>query len=91
MDDLLIGNDTAVITMLLLFITGLLTKRFVPWWVYEDVVKKLKEYEEAAPELITEVQRLMTLLEDTESIATPRARKVNPKRRRTTQREGHDE
>ncbi len=65
--DFLIGNDTAVITMLLLFITGLLTKRFVPWWVHEDVLRKLEEYEEAAPELITEVQRLMSLLEENEN------------------------
>lgn len=79
MDDLLIGNDTAVITMLLLFITAILTKRIVPWWVYEDVVKQLKEYEEAAPELITEVQQLITLLNKEEKVV-PRI-KVSSRRR----------
>ena len=85
MDNLLIGNDTAVITMLLLFITGLLTKRFVPWWVYEDVVRQLKEYEEAAPELIAEVKRLITLMEKEEKsetsriIASPRKKRVRQK------------
>lgn len=80
MDTFLIGNDTAVITMLLLFITALLTKRVVPWWVYEDVLRQLQEYEEAAPELITEVKRLMTALEEREEELHPPPRpKVGPK------------
>lgn len=61
--ELLIGNDTAVITLLLLFIIGLLTKRFVPWWVHEEVLEKLSEYEKTAPELISEVQRLLNTIE----------------------------
>ena len=67
MAELLIGNDTAVITMLLLFIAGLLTKRFVPWWVHEEALKKLKEYEEAAPEIISEVRRLLDALDEQEA------------------------
>lgn len=58
-----ISGDNEIVLMLLMFITGLLTKRFVPWWVYEDVLKKLKEYEEAAPELIAETRRLMALID----------------------------
>ena len=57
------GNSAAIVTMLLLFIAGLLTKRFVPWWVYEDVLKKLNEYQDAAPSLISEIRRLMILLD----------------------------
>lgn len=62
------GNSSAVIVMLLLFIAGLLTKRFVPWWVYEDVLKKLKEYEDAAPSLISEIRRLMILLDNQQDV-----------------------
>ena len=62
--DALIGSGADVITLLLLFIVGLLTKRFVPWWVHEEALRKLREYEEAAPELITQVQRLVKALDE---------------------------
>ena len=58
----IISGDNEIVMLLLLFITMLLTKRIVPWWLYEETLKKLKEYEEAAPELITETRRLMELL-----------------------------
>lgn len=69
--DALIGSGADVITLLLLFIVGLLTKRFVPWWVHEEALRKLREYEEAAPELITQVQRLVKKLEEAEKPQTP--------------------
>ena len=59
-----LNGDLDVVTLLFLFITGLLTKRFVPWWVYEDVLEKLKAYEDAAPELITDVRRLIALVDE---------------------------
>lgn len=64
--ELLVGNDTAVITMLLLFITALLTKRVVPWYVHEEALNKLKKYEDAAPGLISEVNRLMDVIDKQE-------------------------
>lgn len=69
--DALIGSGADVITLLLLFIVGLLTKRFVPWWVHEEALRKLREYEEAAPELITQVQRLVKALDEKEKPRTP--------------------
>lgn len=60
----LLSGDLNSATLLILFIIGILTKRFVPWWVHEDVVKKLEEYEEASPELIDEVRKLMDIMED---------------------------
>jgi hypothetical protein len=55
----LLGGDMTTDVLLMLFILGLLTKRFVPWWVYEDMVEKLREYEEVAPSLIDAVERLI--------------------------------
>lgn len=60
----LLGGELGVTTILLLFILGLLTKRFVPWWVYEALVEELKVYKNEAPELIREVQRLLALVEE---------------------------
>lgn len=82
MTDLLIGNDTAVITMLLLFITGILTKRIVPWYVHEEALTKLKKYEDAAPGLITEVNRLMEVL-DKKTKNSPVTTNHRPHRGRT--------
>ena len=59
-----LNGDLDVVTLLFLFITGLLTKRFVPWWVHEEVLEKLKAYEDAAPELITDVRRLIELIDE---------------------------
>ena len=64
MEQLLSDNDPTTVSLLILFILGLLTKRFVPWWVHEDAIRRLRVYEEAAPELITEVRRLMVLLDE---------------------------
>lgn len=68
----LIGNGADVITLLMLFIVGLLTKRFVPWWVHEEALRKLQEYEETAPELISEVKHLVSMLESAEGAAERR-------------------
>lgn len=86
MDKLLIGNDTAVITLLLLFITALLTKRIVPWYVHQEALDKLKKYEDAAPGLIENIQRLMEIYEQEEQgeskpmHKTPTPKTVLPKR-----------
>lgn len=70
--EVLIGNGADVITLLMLFIVGLLTKRFVPWWVHEEALRKLQEYEETAPELISEVKHLVSMLESAEGAAERR-------------------
>lgn len=64
----LFSQDVSVVALLGAFIVGLLTKRFVPWWVYEEALKKLREYEETAPELIDEMQKMMAILEDPKTI-----------------------
>jgi hypothetical protein len=61
MDELivkLLGGNLTAETLLLLFIVGILTKRFVPWWVYEEVVEELRKYEDDAPQLLDAVQEL---------------------------------
>lgn len=60
----LLTGELNTVSLLLLFIVGILTKRFVPWWVHEEVVKKLEEYEQAAPALLDEVSTLINLLVD---------------------------
>ena len=59
-----LSSDLTVASLLCAFIIGMFTKRFVPWWIHEEVVKKLKEYEQTAPELIDEMKRMMRVLED---------------------------
>ena len=59
----LLGGELGVTTLLLLFIIGLLTKRFVPWWVYDAIVEELNVYQKEAPALLTEVHRLLKLVE----------------------------
>jgi hypothetical protein len=58
-------EDTSVITLLILFIICLLTKRIVPWWIYDEVVKKLDDYEKSAPGLVDEVARLVEIIDNT--------------------------
>lgn len=60
----LLTGELGATTLLLLFILGILTKRFVPWWIHEDVVKKLEEYESVAPGLVDEISELVDLLSD---------------------------
>lgn len=59
-----LGGNLDGATLLMLFIIGILTKRFVPWWVHEEALKKLKEYEDAAPVLLDEVSTLIDLLHE---------------------------
>lgn len=82
MEELLIGNDAAVITLLLLFITGILTKRIVPWWVHDDALEKLKAYEDAAPKLITEIQHLMDVLHEQDAELDEQRQRLVPERKR---------
>lgn len=66
MEQLLVGilnGDLDAASLLLLFIIGILTKRFVPWWIHEEVLEKLKEYEDAAPELLDEITTLIETIE----------------------------
>lgn len=79
---ILSGGDINAVSLLILFILGLLTRRFVPWWVHEDVVKKLDEYEEASPDLLEEVRKLMKVMNDPDRIErvdvrAPNASEVN--------------
>lgn len=60
----LLSGDLNVTTLLILFIVALLTKRFVPWWVYEAMEERLRLYEEEAPELIKEVKELLNAVDD---------------------------
>lgn len=66
MEKVLLDSDLSVVILLLAFITGLLTKRIIPWWVHDDALEKLKAYEDAAPKLISEIQNLMDMLHEGE-------------------------
>lgn len=59
----LLSGELGVSTLLLLFIIGLLTKRFVPWWVYDALVEELNMYKKEAPALLEEVRELLTMLD----------------------------
>lgn len=63
----ILGGDLNATSLLMLFILGILTKRFVPWWIHEEVISKLKEYEEKAPALLEEVTTLIDLMSRHES------------------------
>jgi hypothetical protein len=85
----LLSKDVGVTSLLIFFIVGLLTKRFVPWWIYEEVLNKLKEYEQAAPALIEEMQKTMAMVRDPRNIESinvvaPRAKRVEIETRRRT-------
>lgn len=69
------GSDAPVVTMLLLFITALMTKRIVPWYVHEAALKKLQRYEDAAPDLISEINNLLDIV--AEQRAVPEKRPTN--------------
>lgn len=59
-------------TILFLFIIGILTKRFVPWWIHEEALEKLAEYEDAAPALLDEVSRLIDAINnDPDAVGKP--------------------
>jgi hypothetical protein len=60
----LLSGDLDAASLLLLFIVGILTKRFVPWWIHEEVLEKLDEYEKTAPALLDEVSLLIELINE---------------------------
>lgn len=60
----LLSGELSVTTLLLLFIIAVLTKRFVPWWVYDSLVAELKVYKEQTPDLLDEIQRLFEVIQD---------------------------
>ena len=62
--DVIVSGDLNTTTLLLLFILGILTKRFVPWWVHEEALEKLEQYEQSAPELLDEIGTLIDILND---------------------------
>ena len=66
----LVNGDLDTASLLMLFIVGILTKRFVPWWVHEEVLEKLEQYEEAAPALLEVVDQLNDLLNDPKVLRT---------------------
>lgn len=63
----LLSGELSVTTLLLLFIIAILTKRFVPWWVYDSLVAELEIYKKQAPALIDDIQELFSLIEDSHS------------------------
>jgi hypothetical protein len=68
----LLGGKLDGATLLMLFIIGILTKRFVPWWVHEEALDKLAQYEDAAPALLDEVTRLIdTINNDPDAVGKP--------------------
>lgn len=90
-----LGTDSQTIILLLLFITGILTKRIVPWWIHNEALEKLKAYEDAAPKLITEIQTLMDSLyhqqeAEDEPVTGPTRRKPTPNARRVVRRQRDD-
>ena len=70
-------------TLLMAFIIGILTKRFVPWWIHEEALEKLAQYEDAAPALLEEVTRLI----DTINNDPDAADKPATQRRRVRERQ----
>lgn len=62
----LLSGELSVTTLLLLFIIAILTKRFVPWWVYDALVAELKVYKEQAPDLIDEIQNMYQSMQEKE-------------------------
>lgn len=60
----LLSGELSVTTLLLLFIIAVLTKRFVPWWVYDSMVAELKVYKEQTPDLLDEIQNLFEVIQD---------------------------
>jgi len=66
MDQLLtkiIAGDLDAASLLLLFIVGILTKRFVPLWIHEEALEKLEQYESTAPALLDEIGDLIELMQ----------------------------
>lgn len=92
--NLLVTEDASVVFLLTTFIVLLLTKRIVPWWMYEDAIDKLKKYEEAAPGLVDRVDKLSETIdawydeqqyEDYYEPPPPRTRNdTRPRRRRSS-------
>ncbi len=60
----IVSGDLNVVSLLMLFILGILTKRFVPWWIHEEVLIKLKEYEDASPDLLVKIRELVEVVND---------------------------
>jgi hypothetical protein len=78
----ILSGDLDSASLLMLFIVGILTKRFVPWWIHEEVVEKLQEYEDAAPALLEEVSILVEQIkEDSYYSDSIRARRTKIKER----------
>lgn len=66
MDQLIVkilSGELDAASLLILFIIGILTKRFVPWWIHEEALEKLEQYESTAPALLDEVGELIDLMQ----------------------------
>lgn len=59
----IMAGDLDAASLLLLFIVGILTKRFVPWWIYEEALEKLEQYESTAPALLDDIGELIDLMQ----------------------------
>lgn len=60
----ILGGELTTDVLLLLVILAFVTKRIVPWWVYETMEQKLKEHEAAAPALVDAVDELLSALDE---------------------------
>ena len=59
----ILAGELDAASLLLLFIVGILTKRFVPWWIHEEALEKLEQYESTAPALLDEIGELIELMQ----------------------------
>ena len=62
---------TAMMTpqgMAIVLVALFITKRLVPYWQYDEVLNKLKRYEEQTPVLLIEFDKLKQLIDDKQHI-----------------------
>lgn len=60
----LMTGEVTITGLLLFMIACLLTGRVVPYWQVSEMKEKLKAYEEKAPNLIVEVQKLIDIQQE---------------------------
>lgn len=87
----ILGGELTTDMLLLLIILGFVTKRIVPWWVYETMEQKLKEHEATAPALIEAVEELIEAIDESQGSVSPQVRQTqerlrNIERRTSTRR-----
>lgn len=60
----ILGGELTTDVLLLLIILAFVTKRIVPWWVYDTMEQKLREHEAAAPALVDAVEELAAAVDE---------------------------